>query len=78
MIVVCGEDEATVARRAAAVGWSVADRKAFGACGSPAEVAESLSRWRDAGAETAYLQVLDQKDLDHVRLIGREVAPLLA
>ena len=78
MIVVCGEDEATVARRAAAVGWSVADLKAFGACGSPAEVAESLSRWRDAGAETAYLQVLDQKDLDHVRLIGREVAPLLA
>ena len=78
LIVCCGEDEATVARRAEAVGWSVADLKAFGACGSPAEVAEAISRWRDAGAERAYLQVLDQKDLDHVRLIGREVAPLLA
>ena len=78
LIVCCGEDEATVARRADAVGWSVEDLKAFGACGSPAEVAEAIARWRDAGAEVAYLQVLDQSDLDHVRLIGREVAPLLA
>ena len=78
IIVCCGEDDATVERRATAMGWSVADLKTYGACGNPAEVAEALSRWRDAGAERAYIQILDQSDLDHVRLIGREVAPLLA
>ena len=78
LIVCCGEDEATVARRAKAVGWSVEDLTRFGACGSPEAVAESISRWRDAGAQRAYLQILDQSDLDHLRLIGREVAPLLA
>ena len=78
IIVCCGEDDATVERRATAMGWSVADLKTYGACGSSAEVAEALSRWRDAGAERAYIQILDQSDLDHVRLIGREVAPLLA
>ena len=78
LIVCCGEDETTVARRAAACGWKVDDLRAFGACGSPHEVAESIAKWRDAGASTAYLQILDQSDLDHVRLIGREVAPLLA
>ena len=78
LIVCCGEDEATVARRAKAVGWSVEDLTRFGACVSPEAVAESISRWRDAGAQRAYLQILDQSDLDHLRLIGREVAPLLA
>ena len=77
LIVCCGEDEATVARRAAAVGWSVEDLKAFGACGSPEQVAERIAEWRDAGASRAYLQILDLSDLDHLRLIGREVAPLL-
>jgi F420-dependent oxidoreductase-like protein len=78
LIVCCGEDDAAVARRAQAVGWSVADLQRFGACGSPLDVAESIASWRDAGAETAYLQILDMGDLDHVRLIGREVAPLLS
>lgn len=78
LIVCCGEDQATVERRAAACGWKVEDLRAFGACGSPDEVAAAIARWRDAGASTAYLQILDQSDLDHVRLIGREVAPLLA
>lgn len=78
LIVCCGEDDATVARRAAACGWTVDDLKTYGACGSPSEVAAALFKWRDAGASTAYLQILDQSDLDHVRLIGREVAPLVA
>jgi F420-dependent oxidoreductase-like protein len=77
LIVCCGEDEDVVARRAKAIGWSVEDLKSFGACGSPAQVAERVREWGDAGATTAYLQILDMKDLDHIRLIGREVAPLL-
>jgi hypothetical protein len=40
-------------------------------------VAERIGEWGTAGATTVYLQVLDMADLDHVRLIGQEVAPLL-
>jgi alkanesulfonate monooxygenase len=56
----------------------VADLRQFGACGSPSEVAARIDEWGSAGAAVAYLQVFDMKDLDHVRLIGREVGPLLA
>jgi F420-dependent oxidoreductase-like protein len=78
LIVCCGEDDATVARRAKAIGWSLDDLTRFGACGSPSEVAARIGEWASAGASTAYLQILDMADLDHVRLIGREVAPLVA
>ena len=78
LIVCCGTDQSEIARRAEAVGWSVEDLRTFGACGTPSEVAEGIDRWRQAGAEVAYLQILDLDDLDHVRLIAREVAPLLA
>ena len=77
LIVCCGTNDAEIERRASAIGWNVEDLRAFGACGTPSQVAERIGEWRDAGAEVAYLQVLDQTDLDHVRLIGREVAPLL-
>ncbi len=78
LIVCCGEDEASVQRRAEAIGWSVADLQKFGACGSPSQVAEAIASWRDAGAERAYLQILDLSDLEHLRLISQEVAPLLS
>ncbi len=78
LIVCCGEDDAMVARRAQAVGWSVEDLTRFGACGSPADVAARIKEWGAAGATTVYLQILDMSDLDHIRLIGRQVAPLLA
>jgi len=78
LIVCCGTDDAEIARRAAAVGWSVEDLTTYGACGTPAQVAEKISAWGDAGAEVAYLQILDMNDLEHIELIGREVAPLLA
>jgi len=77
LIVCCGTDDAEIARRAAAVGWSVEDLTTYGACGTPAQVAEKISAWGDAGAEVAYLQILDMNDLEHIELIGREVAPLL-
>jgi len=78
LIVCCGTDDAEIAGRAAAVGWSVEDLTTYGACGTPAQVAEKISAWGDAGAEVAYLQILDMNDLEHIELIGREVAPLLA
>jgi F420-dependent oxidoreductase-like protein len=75
--VCCGSDEAEVARRAAAVGRDVGELRANGASGSPAEVAEALRSYADAGANAVYLQVLDISDLDHLRLISEQVVPQL-
>ncbi len=41
-------------------------------------MAETILRWRDAGASRLYLQVLDLTDLDHLDIVASEVAPLLA
>jgi alkanesulfonate monooxygenase SsuD/methylene tetrahydromethanopterin reductase-like flavin-dependent oxidoreductase (luciferase family) len=77
-LVVCvGADEAEVARSAASIGRQPAELRENGAAGTPAEVAETLRRWRDGGADRMYLQVLDLADLDHLDLIAHEVAPLL-
>lgn len=78
-LVVCvGRDEAEVQRRAAAIGREPAELRQNGAAGTVDEVAATLRRWHDAGAERIYLQVLDLADLDHLDLIAREVAPLLS
>jgi F420-dependent oxidoreductase-like protein len=74
LCVCVGRDGAEVERRAAAIGRPV-DR--IDLAGTPEQVAEKLRAFADAGASRAYLQVLDLDDLDHVRLIGAEVAPLL-
>jgi F420-dependent oxidoreductase-like protein len=74
-LTVCvGADEAEVQRRAERIGRPP-DR--IDLAGTPGVVAEKLKAFEDAGASRAYLQVLDLDDLDHVRLIGAEVAPLL-
>jgi F420-dependent oxidoreductase-like protein len=73
--VVCGVDEAEVARRAAAIGRDVATARLAHIAGTPAEVVDRIGVYRDAGAETVYLQVLDLHDLDHLRLLAAEVVP---
>jgi F420-dependent oxidoreductase-like protein len=73
--VVCGADEAEVARRAAAIGRDVETARMAHLAGTPAEVIERIGVYRDAGAETVYLQVLDLHDLDHLRLLAAEVVP---
>jgi F420-dependent oxidoreductase-like protein len=78
LIACVGRDEAEVARRAAAVGREPDELRQNGAAGTVDEVAATLRRWADAGAERMYLQVLDLDDLDHLDLIAHEVAPLLA
>jgi F420-dependent oxidoreductase-like protein len=76
--VVCvGSNEAEVERRAKFIGRAPDDLRANAAAGTPNEVVETLQRFADAGADTAYLQVLDLDDLDHVRLIAAEIAPHL-
>ncbi len=75
--VCCGTDGAQIARRAERSGWKLEDLRRVGACGTPDEVAERLGAWGDAGAQVAYLQVLDLDDLDHIALLGSAVAPKL-
>lgn len=74
-LTVCvGRDEAEIARRAEAIGRPV---ERIDLAGTPEQVAARLKEFEAAGASRAYLQVLDLDDLDHVRLIGAEVAPLM-
>lgn len=78
LVVCCGADEAEVDRRAAAIGREPDELRHNGAAGTPAEVAATLRRWSDAGADRIYLQVLDLADLDHLDLVATDVTPLLA
>ena len=77
LVVAVGRNEAEFARRAAAIGREPAELRENGACGTIEQVAATLRRWRNAGAQRMYLQVLDLEDLDHLDLIATEVAPLL-
>ncbi len=78
LVVCAGRDEAEVARRAQAIGREPDELRTNGAAGTVEEVAATLRRWHEAGAERIYLQVLDLHDLDHLDLLATEVAPLLA
>lgn len=75
VVVCCGSDEAEVQRRAGRIGRAADELRHNGAAGTPDEVVAKLERYAEAGAERIYLQVLDIDDLDHVRLLGREVLP---
>jgi F420-dependent oxidoreductase-like protein len=77
-VTVCvGKDDAEVARRAAAIGRTPGEWEPSDVGGTPAEVVDVLGRYAEAGAQRAYLQVLDLADLDHLDLIAAEVAPQL-
>jgi F420-dependent oxidoreductase-like protein len=78
LVVCAGRDEAEVRRRAASIGRDAEELRENGAAGTVDEVAATIRRWNEAGAERVYLQVLDLDDLDHLDLIATEVAPLLA
>jgi F420-dependent oxidoreductase-like protein len=73
--VCCGKDEPTVARRAAAIGRDPAELRANGLAGSPAEIADKIGTFAEAGAEALYLQVLDLDDLDQLADIADQVLP---
>ena len=75
VVVCCGTDDAEVTRRAANIGREPDELRQNGAAGTPDEVVAKLERYAEAGADRIYLQVLDVDDLEHVRLLGREVLP---
>ncbi len=74
LVVCCGESDAEVRRRAAAIGREPDELRTNGAAGTPSEVAETLGRWAEAGAERIYLQVLDLGDLEHLDLMAQTIA----
>jgi len=75
LVVCCGRDEAEFRRRAGAIGREPDELRANGAGGLPGEVVDKLRAFAAAGAEVAYLQVLDVSDLEHLRLVAAEVMP---
>jgi F420-dependent oxidoreductase-like protein len=73
--VCCGKDEATLSRRAAAIGRDLDDLRVNGLAGSPAEITEKIGALAEAGVQTLYLQVLDLDDLDQLADIADQVMP---
>jgi alkanesulfonate monooxygenase SsuD/methylene tetrahydromethanopterin reductase-like flavin-dependent oxidoreductase (luciferase family) len=76
-VVVCAEDDATLARRALAIGREVDELRRNGLCGTPSEITARIEQWAAIGVERLYLQVLDLDDLEHLDEIGTEVLPRL-
>jgi F420-dependent oxidoreductase-like protein len=69
-VVACGRTPAEAAKRAQAIGRDPAKLPEQGLAGSPAQVADKIGQFADAGAERLYLQILDLHDLDHLELLA--------
>ena len=75
---IVGADDATIERRAAAIGQSRAEfDNGANLIGRPEEIAAKVERLRDLGAERVYFQLLDLRDVDHADEIGTDLLPLL-
>lgn len=75
LVVVCGRDDAEIARRAKRIGREVSELRENGLCGTPGEIAERVGSWQAIGVERVYLQILDLDDLEHLELIATGVLP---
>ncbi|WP_432565008.1 LLM class F420-dependent oxidoreductase [Kineococcus sp. SYSU DK003] len=78
LVLCAGRDEAEVTRRAAAIGREAEELRRNGIAGTVPEVVDAIGRYREAGVERLYLQVLDLSDLEHLELVAAEVAPQLS
>jgi hypothetical protein len=74
LVVAVGATPAEAQRRRAAAHIDPAGNDPLGIIGTIEQAAETLERWRMAGAERIYLQVLDLADLDHLDVISAAVA----
>jgi alkanesulfonate monooxygenase len=75
LVICCAGNEAELERRASFIGRSVDDLSEFGLAGTPSQVAEKIHHYGELGISRLYLQFLDVKDLDHLRLVAAEVVP---
>ncbi|WP_353510514.1 LLM class F420-dependent oxidoreductase [Intrasporangium sp.] len=69
-VVVLGNDEATLRRRARAIGREVDEVRSNGLAGSADEIVDKIGAFAEVGASRIYLQALDLSDLDHVEQIA--------
>ena len=74
-VVCCGQDEAELGRRAAAIGREPAELRRNGLAGTPAEIVAKIGEFAGIGAQRIYLQVLDLDDIEHLELIAAQVLP---
>ena len=75
-LVLCvGADEKEFIRRAEAIGHDPAELRRDHLGGTVDEVVDRVRRYRDAGTDRLFLQVLDLADLDHLRLVAQDVIP---
>lgn len=73
-VVCAGRNEAEIARRAGVIRREVDElRENTPLVGTPAEIADRLAPFIEAGVQRVYLQVLDLSDLDHLDLFASEV-----
>jgi F420-dependent oxidoreductase-like protein len=69
--VACGRTDAEARNRAENIGGTPP------LFGTPAQIADHIGRFAEAGATRLYLQILDLADLDHLDVIASQVAPQL-
>ncbi|KUI02624.1 LLM class F420-dependent oxidoreductase [Mycobacterium sp. IS-3022] len=75
-VLCAGRDDAEITRRAAAIGREVDELRSNSATvGTPAEIADKLGAFIQAGVQRVYLQVLDMSDLEHLEFFAGEVIP---
>ena len=78
-VVCAGKDDAQLARRAAAIPRDLDElRKDSPLVGTPAEIADRLAPFAEAGVQRVYLQLMDLSDLGHLELFAAEVMPRFA
>ncbi|WEG09611.1 TIGR03560 family F420-dependent LLM class oxidoreductase [Microbacterium horticulturae] len=74
-----GESEDALSRRAAAIGNDPASPRGDDViAGTPDEVVEKVARLRALGAQRVYFQLPDQRDLEHLELLGSLLPQLRA
>ncbi len=73
LVLCCAETEIELARRAGRIGRDLADLRATGLAGTPAEVVDKIGRFAELGSQRVYLQVLDLHDLEHLELVAQQV-----
>ncbi|GAA1512231.1 F420-dependent oxidoreductase-like protein [Agromyces terreus] len=74
---VVAEDDATYLRRLAAIDADPDEFADVNVAGTPEAAIEKIERLRGLGADRVYLQTVDQRDLEHVELLGTAVLPHL-
>jgi F420-dependent oxidoreductase-like protein len=70
--VACGRTEGEARKRVEVAGGQAP------LSGTPAQVADQIGRFAEAGATRMFLQIIDLSDLDHLDVIASEVAPQVA